>query len=514
MIMCLPRRQVGPSAVSHCIAAWMLIRGSSQRRVLLCRSCASGLCELVLLGHVVLVNHGRGGGWEQESQDRGEPNDKSQVTNLPERVETSPLLSAPFRGCGHATDPQVAGWRAHSCRRSSLRRSGTFHSKNSRGSPARRMAARFEVGMRADATRFLKIGLSFCLLGCGSAADEETSAMSTGEAGSAANASATNASATNTPDADVATGAAGSATQAATARAGASAGSTSSTAAVSGTAGQGSDAAQGGTAAAGTGGAAAEGSAGTDATDAGTDSGMPTDSAPVPTEHFSFFVTSIEAIRELSGSEDGFGGDLRYGESTGLAGADKICTEIAESSMAGSGAKVWRAFLSASAAGPNGEAVNARDRIGTGPWYDRVGRLVAMDLTSLLGTRPAADSEIANDLPNERGEPNRGMSDVDNHDTVTGSDEQGRYSGGVTCNDWTSTETSSTTSSGGGRPGGGNGPMCGHSWPAQSGQSWVASHGCPSCAPGVNLVNSRGGGGSGIGGSGGYGGFYCFALSP
>jgi hypothetical protein len=236
--------------------------------------------------------------------------------------------------------------------------------------------------------------------------------------------------------------------------------------------------------------------------------------APVPTAKFSFFVTSIESIRELSGSQNGFGGDLRYGESTGLAGADKICTELAERSLPGAGAKGWRAFLSAAAGGADGGAVNARDRIGAGPWYDRVGRLVANDLTSLFGTRPAADSQIVNDLPNERGEPNRGTSGVDNHDTVTGSDAQGRYAGGVTCSDWTSTESTAVTSSGGGRTTGHNGPMCGHSWPAQSGQSWVAAHAAPSCAPGVNLVDSGGAGGTGIGGGGGYGGFYCFALNP
>jgi hypothetical protein len=234
--------------------------------------------------------------------------------------------------------------------------------------------------------------------------------------------------------------------------------------------------------------------------------------AAVPTDKFSFFVTSLDAIRELSGSDNGFGGDLRYGETTGLAGADKICTTIAERSMPGVGAKGWRAFLSAAAGGSDGGPVHARDRIGAGPWYDRVGRLVATDLTTLLGTRPAADSQIMNDLPNEQGEPNRGSSGLDNHDTVTGSDAQGRYNGGNTCADWTSTESAASTSSGG--RGGRNGPMCGHSWPAQSGQSWIASHAAPSCAPGVNLVDSGGGGGTGIGGGGGYGGFYCFALKP
>jgi hypothetical protein len=233
--------------------------------------------------------------------------------------------------------------------------------------------------------------------------------------------------------------------------------------------------------------------------------------APAAGEPFSFFVTSLEAMRELSGSQDGFGGDLRHGESTGLAGADKICTEIAERSMPGAGKKGWRAFLSAKAGGPSGGAVNARDRIGTGPWYDRTGRLVAKDLTSLLGMRPAADAAIANDLPNERGEPNHGSPDIDNHDTVTGSDAQGNYADGVTCEDWTSTETSTSTS--GGR--GGKGPMCGHSWPRQqSGQSWIAAHAAPGCGPSVGISESMSMSGTGIGNGGGYGGIYCFALMP
>src|SRR6185436_11463029 len=108
----------------------------------------------------------------------------------------------------------------------------------------------------------------------------------------------------------------------------------------------------------------------------GGDGGAAPPAADLP--KFSFFVTSLEALQRLSGSANGFGGDLRYGEANGLAGADKICTEIAESSMPGSGAKGWRAFLSA-VSGPDGKLVNAIDRIGEGSWYDRIGRSVAMD---------------------------------------------------------------------------------------------------------------------------------------
>ncbi len=248
------------------------------------------------------------------------------------------------------------------------------------------------------------------------------------------------------------------------------------------------------------------------------------------TEKFSFFVTSLGGMRELSKSMDGFGGDLRFGESTGLGGADKICTTLAEKSMPGAGAKGWRAFLSTAKGGEGGGPVHAKDRVGAGPWYDRSGRVVAMNLTELLKQRPGgADAAIVNDLPNENGIPNRKDAmpgEDDNHDTITATNEQGMFDGGATCNDWTSIETPGATGAagsgtgaggrgGGGRPmGGGRGPRVGHSWPAQSGMNWMAAHGAPGCAPSVSLIQMGGGSGTGIGNGGGYGGFYCFALKP
>ena len=222
-------------------------------------------------------------------------------------------------------------------------------------------------------------------------------------------------------------------------------------------------------------------------------------------EKFSFFVTSIEAMRELSGSQDGFGGDLRFGEATGLAGADKLCRTIAERSLAGSGTKGWAAFLSATTGGPNGGAVNAIDRIGPGPWYDRLGRAVALAKADLANTRPGnCATAICSDLPNENGVPNH--QNVDNHDVLTGSNTSGNLSStsaGATCNDWTSAVGSTGK------------PMCGHSWPANSGQSWIQAHNAGGCAPGVNLAQTGGGGGTTtVGGGGGYGGIYCFALQP
>lgn len=227
---------------------------------------------------------------------------------------------------------------------------------------------------------------------------------------------------------------------------------------------------------------------------------------------FSFFVTSLPAMVALSGKADGFGGDLRFGKADGLTGADEICRQIAERGMPGAGQKQWRAFLSVTAGPGGGAAVHARDRIGTGPWYDRMGRLVANDLAGLFaGDRPAGETSVVNDLPNENGEPNHyvgpsgvGANTVDNHDTLTGSDAMGRLrstAAADTCNDWTSTTAT-------GRP------WIGHSWPrsASSGRSWVSDHQVPGCTAGVDRTLGGTGSGSCIGCSGGYGGFYCFAL--
>lgn len=240
-----------------------------------------------------------------------------------------------------------------------------------------------------------------------------------------------------------------------------------------------------------------------------------TTGAEIPTEPFSFFVTSLRAMQELSGSQDGFGGDLSFGEEgpgAGLRGADAICAAIAEQSMPGAAAKQWRAFLSASA-GENGEVVHAIDRIGEGPWYDRLGRVVAMTKADLQDERPqGGDAAIADDLPNEDGVPNHQpdptQPEVDNHDTLTGSDGLGNLIGGeATCSDWTSSVGEE-----------GVRPRVGHSWPRNqdSGRHWISDHEAGGCAPGVNI---EGGGGPEpgdytVGAGGGYGGIYCFALYP
>jgi hypothetical protein len=231
---------------------------------------------------------------------------------------------------------------------------------------------------------------------------------------------------------------------------------------------------------------------------------------------FSFFVTSLVALRSLSGSANGFGGDLRFGKPTGLEGADEICRQIAERSAPGNG-KTWRAFLSV-AVGPAGTAVHAIDRIGPGPWYDRRGRLLA-PTKAVVGSgalRPTgADPAIINDLPNEDGVPNHNPDGtaVDNHHFMTGSTATGTlHTAGATatCQDWTTTVGSA------GRP------RCGFSWPRSAGGTqpngahWISGIDEAGCAAAISITGTGGAppGATGVGSGGGYGGIYCFALTP
>lgn len=257
-------------------------------------------------------------------------------------------------------------------------------------------------------------------------------------------------------------------------------------------------------------------------------------------EKFSFFVISYKSIIELSGTDKGFGGDLRYGETgdgAGLRGADKICAKVAETSMPNNG-KVWRAFLSTS-------KEDAIDRVGEGPWYDRRGRVFAMTKADLLYTRPkGADSAIVNDLPNENGTPNHdpdGTGNVDNHDFLTGSGIDGKLytkTADPTCADWTNSTADNARD---------KRPRVGHSWPRAGFGSWTGGPGMPGtgaggstsvaagnvegmehwisaldesgCGPGVNQpavgeFDGPPGSDGAVGSGGGYGGWYCFALTP
>jgi hypothetical protein len=234
---------------------------------------------------------------------------------------------------------------------------------------------------------------------------------------------------------------------------------------------------------------------------------------------FSFFVMSLEAIKELSGSEEGFGGALG-----GLQGADDKCQVTAQ--KVGS-CKTWHAFLSATDDG-SGQPVNAIDRIGQGPWHDVNGNLLANDIAGLLNTRPDGDTTIVwtsgygswpfnKCLTTELGNCNHSYGDT--HDTLTGSNRQGQlYSTDkkYTCNDWTSADVDVQL------------PI-GHSWPRQlngtddSECNWIQAHSnCTSGGPGGTSGGSCNGCGAninindtmepGVGGDGGYGAWYCFAI--
>jgi hypothetical protein len=289
-------------------------------------------------------------------------------------------------------------------------------------------------------------------------------------------------------------------------------GGTGGAAGTSGAAGTGGTAGKGGTGgAAGTSGAAGTGgAAGTAGTGGVADAGGTKDSGGTTGDasgaRFSFFVASQAAMVALSGNAKGFGGDLRFGEADGLTGADKICTQAAERGMPGNG-KTWRAFLSVSK-GPGGTPVNAIDRVGNGPWYDRMGRVFAMTKADLLQPRPlGADPAIINDLPNETGASNRGPNLDDNHATLTGSGPQGTlWTTGIaaTCQDWTD-----ATAAGGK-------PHVGYTFPRSSTNNWISIFDEPGCLAGGTIIDTGGPNTNdpSVGSSGGYGGIYCFALTP
>jgi hypothetical protein len=272
-------------------------------------------------------------------------------------------------------------------------------------------------------------------------------------------------------------------------------------------------------------GGASDGSGGMAAIDAGSGDGSGSDARDSAADdvaggdvgalaRFSFFATSLDAMRRLSKSQDGFGGDLRYGEMTGLAGADKICTEIAESSMPGSSAKQWRAFLSV-ARGPDGGPVHAIDRVGEGPWYDRLGRLVSMTKADLItNSRPNAHPAIKEDLPNELGIPNHrpdpSLPPVDNHHFLTGSNAAGRLvSAKETCLDWTSSSRDNKVT---------GLPQTGFSWSAGPAlTNWIYGFREGGCGVGVGIGPENLGPDPQnpfVGSGGGYGGIYCLALKP
>jgi hypothetical protein len=198
--------------------------------------------------------------------------------------------------------------------------------------------------------------------------------------------------------------------------------------------------------------------------------------APAPP--MSFFVTSVGP---------GNGGNLG-----GLAGADKHCQTLA--AAAGAGGRTWRAYLSTAAAGTQ-PAVDARDRIGTGPWYNAKGQLIAKDVADLHGDIERDRNNIRKPSAlSEKGAEVKGVGDMPNeHDMLTGSNSHGRIPVGaaavLTCNNWTSNaDTDRALLGHHDRLGGGN-------------ASWNSAHMSAGCSQAA-LVKT---GGAGL--------FYCFAAN-
>ena len=175
------------------------------------------------------------------------------------------------------------------------------------------------------------------------------------------------------------------------------------------------------------------------------------------------------------------------GELGGVSGADAHCQALAKAE--GAGDHTWRAYLSASAA--DGQpAVNARDRIGKGPWYNAEGLLIAATLDELHSDKNNIGKETA---VTERLDPVNGVGDTPNvHDILTGSRPDGTAyppSEDMTCKNWTS---------------------------GAEGRAQVGHHDRRGLAEGVNSWNSvhasRGCRQSELEATGGAGLFYCFAV--
>ena len=185
----------------------------------------------------------------------------------------------------------------------------------------------------------------------------------------------------------------------------------------------------------------------------------------------------------LASAGSGKGADLG-----GLTGADKICQSLAET--AGTTGRTWRAYLSTSASG-GAVAVNARDRIGRGPWYNAKGELIARSVDDLHDngniTKQTAITEKGAVINGRGDQPNK-------HDILTGSDSHGRAFAGktdTTCGNWTSSSTGSAQVGHHDRQGLTELP---------SAKSWNHSHPSRGCSQ----ENLRSSGGDGL--------FYCFAA--
>lgn len=171
----------------------------------------------------------------------------------------------------------------------------------------------------------------------------------------------------------------------------------------------------------------------------------------------------------------------------GLAGADQHCQKLADA--VGAGQRTWRAYLSTTATAGQ-PAVNARDRIGKGPWHNAKGAMVAKDVADLH-----SDANMLNkqNSVSEQGQEINGRGDTPNmHDILTGSLQDGTASPAsedTTCRNWTSDTDGSALLGHHDRTGGGANPT-----------SWNSAHGSRGCSQ-ENLQST---GGNGL--------FYCFVA--
>jgi hypothetical protein len=200
--------------------------------------------------------------------------------------------------------------------------------------------------------------------------------------------------------------------------------------------------------------------------------------APERQPNMTFFVTS---------RNPGSGANLG-----GLPGADAHCQTLA--TEAGAGDLTWQAYLSAAATEGN-EAINARDRIGLGPWYNFNGELIASSVANLHDGENLIDKEKG---LSETGATVNGRGDTPNvHDILTGSNSDGTLAlaeggGDTTCSNWTSESSEGSA-------------VVGHHdrlgpETLETAASWNAAHGSRGCS--LPDLNSTGGGGL----------LYCFAI--
>jgi hypothetical protein len=193
-----------------------------------------------------------------------------------------------------------------------------------------------------------------------------------------------------------------------------------------------------------------------------------------PATTFSFFITSTGGPN---------GGDFRAnaGDADGLAGADELCRMKAVAATPAAASKTWRAYLSTA-------TVNARDRIGAGPWFNRNGVMVASSVANLHDA--AANMLNKTNSIDETGAVVNGAGDNPNqHDILTGSLANGMAAANH-CENWTNSTTARAQVGHHDRQGGGQDPM-----------SWGSAHASQGCSAAA-FVNT-----------GGRGSFYCFASN-